>query len=171
MDERHPLRLAAAIVLLWGLAASVSPAKAQDSTSASATMAVSVEVTPNCTVAAEPLAFGAVTAAGAPSQAATASIEVACGPDVPFTVQLDDGQHASDGTRRALDPATGQSIGYDIFADAAHTRRWGSLETQSVAGVTSPSGAERLTAYGLIGSETQIAAGRYGDLVTVTTNF
>ena len=134
-------------------------------------MAVSIEITSNCTVAAGPLAFGTVAAAVAPSQTATASIEVACGPDVAFTVQLDDGQFASDGTRRALDPVTGRTIGYEIFADPAHTRRWGSLETQSVASVTASAGTERLTAYGLIGSDTQIAAGSYGDVVTVTTSF
>ena len=134
-------------------------------------MAVSVEVTPNCMVAAGPLAFGTVTGADAPSQAATASVEVTCGPAVAFTVELDDGQNANAGTRRALDPATGQYVSYEIYTDAAHTRRWGSLETQSVAGVTAPTGTERLTAYGQIGSDTQVAAGRYGDLVTVTTNF
>lgn len=167
MNRTHPLCLAIAIVMLWLPVAG----EAQASTSASATMAVSVEVTPNCTVAAEPLAFGSVIAAQAPSQAATASIEVACGPEVVFTVQLDDGQYAANGTRRAFDPATGRTIDYEIFADAAHTRRWGSLDTQSVAGTTEATGTEHITAYGLIGSDSRIAAGRYGDLVTVTTNF
>lgn len=149
------------------LSASAAMAKG----AASATLAVSVEVTPNCTVAAGSLTFGTVTAAQAPAQAATAAIEVACGPDVAFTVELDDGQNGGNGTRRARDPATGLSIGYEIFADPAHTRRWGSLDTQSVAGVTAATGVERLTAYGLIGSDPQVAAGQYGDLVTVTTNF
>ena len=169
MDRRHLIRLATATTMLWYLTGDAGLAGAQ--TSASAAMAVSIEVTPNCTVAAEPLAFGAVAAADAPLRGATAAIEVACGPEVPFTIQLDDGQYASDGSRRALDPTTGRYVGYDIFADAAHTRRWGSLAAESVAGVTTANGTERLTAYGEIGSETQIAAGRYGDLVTVTTNF
>ena len=165
MDRRHLIRLTAMTAMAWCLTAGVARAQA------SASLAVSVEVTPNCTVAAEPLAFGAMTAADAPSRTATASIEVACGPDVAFTVQLDDGQNAAGQTRRAFDPATGQYVGYEIYADPAHTRRWGSLEMQSVAGVTATTGTQRLTAYGLIGSDTQVAAGRYGDLVTVTTNF
>ena len=171
MERRHLICLTATIAMLWDLTAGADRAIAQTSGSASATLAVSIEVTPNCTVAAEPLAFGAVTAVQVPSLGAIASIEVACGPEVPFTVTLDDGQYASNGTRRALDPATGQYVNYDIFADAAHSRRWGSLTAQSVAGVTSATGTERLTAYGVIGSGTQIATGRYGDLVTVTTNF
>ena len=164
MVRRHFARLAVAS-MAWCLPAGAANAQA------SATMAVSVEVTPNCTVAAGPLAFGAVPAADAPTTSSTTTIEVACGPDVAFTVQLDEGRHADAGTRRALDPATGQYVSYEIFADPAHRRRWGSLETQAIAGVTSATGTERLTAYGLIGNDTQIAAGKYGDLVTVTTNF
>ena len=169
MDRRPLIRFATATVLFLDLPAGADPAFAQSS--ASATMAVSIEVTPNCTVAAEPMAFGAVSAGDAPLSAATAAIEVTCGPDVAFTIQLDDGQNASDGTRRALDLASGQYIGYDIFADAAHTLRWGSLAAESVAGVTTATGTELFTAYGGIGSETQIAPGLYADLVTVTTNF
>ena len=134
-------------------------------------MAVSVEITPNCTVAAAPLAFGTVTAAAAPSREASASIEIACGPEVSFTVALDDGQNPGSGTRRVLDPATGQYLAYDIFADAAHSQRWGASGTDSVAGVTSPSGTTMLKAYGVIGSGTSASPGSYGDLVTVTASF
>ena len=160
--------LAAAALVLGGLA--IAEARAQTN-SASATIAVSVEVLPNCTVTAEPLAFGAVTVAEAPARQATASIEVACGPGVPFTVALDDGQNPGSGTRRALDPATGELIAYDIFADPAHAQRWGAFGAQDVSGVTTSAGTARLTAYGMIASETTISAGSYGDVVTVTTNF
>ena len=140
MDRPRLIRFAAVTAMLLeltaGAGAGAGPAFAQ--TSASATMAVSIEVTPNCTVAAQPLAFGTVAAADAPASTATAAIDVACGPNVPFTIQLDNGQNASDGTRRALDPATGQTVGYDIFADAAHTLRWGSLAAETVAGVMRP---------------------------------
>ena len=122
----------AAAAFLPGLIAGSVPARAQATTSASATMQVSVEVVPNCTVAAEPLAFGSVTAAEAPSRQTTASIEVACGPDVPFTVALDDGQNPGSGTRRALDPATGELIAYEIYADPARSQRWGGFGAQSV---------------------------------------
>ena len=167
MVRPRPIATALTIAALVCLSASVALAQG----SATATMAVSIEVTPNCTVAAGSLAFGTVTAAQAPAQTANAAIEVACGPNVAFTVELDDGQNGVGGTRRARDPATGQSIGYEIFADPAHTRRWGSLKTQSVAGVTASSGMERLTAYGRIENAGSVAGGAYGDLVTVTTHF
>ena len=163
--------LAASALMLGGLTGGSASAQAQATNSASATMQVSVEVLPNCTVAAEPLAFGSVTAAEAPARQATASIEVACGPDVPFTIALDDGQNPGSGTRRALDPATGELIAYDIFIDPARSQRWGSFGAQSFAGVTPSTGAAHLTAYGAIDAQAQVAAGQYGDVVTVTAEF
>ena len=171
MEPRRLIRFATAAALVWELAAGASLARAQGFGTASATMAVSVEITANCTIAAEPLAFGAVTAAQAPALGATSTIEVSCGADVPFTVGLDDGQNFADGTRRALDPATGAYLSYEIFSDAARTLRWGALGAETVVDTTAADGTVRLTAYGAIASETQLAAGRYGDLVTVTTNF
>ena len=169
MDRSLLARLAPATVLLWALTGIATPARAQ--VAASSVMAVSVEVAPNCTVAASPLDFGARTADEAPSRQTTAIIDIACGSPQAFTIGLDEGQNASAGARRALDPVTGRYVGYDIYADAAHTRRWGTLGSDSVAGVTSADGTGRLTAYAGIESETQVTAGRYGDLITVTTNF
>ena len=169
MKRQDPVRFAAIAAIAACLTTGSGSALAQGS--ASAAMAVSIEVTPNCTVAAGPLAFGTVTATSAPSASAVAAIEVSCAADVPFTVQLDDGQNASGGARRALDPASGAYLSYEIYADPAHTRRWGSLKTQAFAGVTTATGIERLTAYGQVGSGAEVKAGRYGDLVTVTTNF
>ena len=134
-------------------------------------MAVSVEVAPNCTVAATPLNLSAGTTTEVPSGQTSATIDIACGSPQAFTIGLDQGQNASAGTRRALDPATGRYIDYAIYADAAHTQRWGTLGGDSVAGVTSADGTGRLTAYAGIESETQVTAGQYGDLITVTTNF
>ena len=168
MQSMTPL---AAMVLVSGALAAGSSAQAQATNSASATMAVSLEVLPNCTVAAEPLAFGSVTAAEAPSRQATASIEVACGPGVPFTIALDEGQNPGSGTRRVLDSATGEYANYDIFVDAGHAQRWGAGGTQSVSGVTTSAGTARLTAYGMISTATQLAAGSYSDTVTVTMVF
>ncbi len=166
METNRTLRFAAGIALLTGGAASAS---AQNT--ASATMAVSAEVVANCTVAAQPLAFGSVTQAQAPSSGATASIDVACGPGVAFDVALDDGRNSAAGTRRALDPATGFALPYDIYSDAAHTRRWDGLGAGSVSGSTDASGIARLTAYGLIGPAASVAPGSYVDTVTVTVAF
>ena len=153
------------------LATLALPAHAQAASSASATMAVSIEVVPNCTVAAEPLAFGAVTADAAPSTETTAAIDVACGPGTPFSVALDDGQNAGDGARRALDPATGQYLAYEIYVDPAHAQRWGGFGADAVSGETSASGTTQLTAYGEIAGAGEVAAGSYSDLVTVSVDF
>lgn len=171
MNRRRLTRFATATALVVGLAAGASAAGAQSGRTATATMAVSIEVTASCTVAAEPLAFGAATAADAPALGATATIEVTCGGAVPFTVGLDDGQNFSGGSRRALDPATGAYMSYEIYADAARTRRWGASGAAAVVDFTTTAGPVRLTAYGAIDGASPAGAGRYADLVTVTTNF
>ena len=169
MDRSLLTRLAPATALVWALTVLAGQAQAQ--VAASSVMAVSVEVAPNCTVAASPLDFAAGTTTEGALRETTAVIDIACGSPQAFTIGLDEGQNPSAGARRALDPATGRYVGYDIYADAAHTRRWGTLGSDSVAGVTSADGTGRLTAYVGIESETQVTAGRYGDLITVTTNF
>ena len=161
--------MAPATALVWALTGIAGQAQAQ--VAASSVMAVSVEVAPNCTVAASPLDFASGTTTEAPVRQTTAVIDIACGSPQAFTIGLDEGQYPSAGTRRALDPATGRYVGYDIFADAAHTQRWGTLGGDSVAGSTAADGTGSLTAYAGIESETQVTAGRYGDLITVTTNF
>jgi spore coat protein U-like protein len=169
MERLRLTRLAIAAASVCALAAAPGIAAAQGT--ATASMAVSVDITANCTVSAEPLAFGSVGAGEAPAAGATSSIEVACGGEVPFTVALDDGQNYADGTRRAIDPATGAYLAYEIYSDPARTQRWGASGAETVVDVTDADGTVRLTAYGAIAGDTQLAAGSYGDLVTVTTNF
>ena len=147
--------LASLLVLAVEVAAGSQTAHAQAVTA----LHVSVEVVPNCTVAATPLAFGPVAVAEAASRESTATIEVTCGADVPFTVALDDGQNGRDGTRRALDPATGRYLAYDVFADANHAERWGAFGDQSVAGATTSDGTARIIAYGVIGTAKGIEPG------------
>jgi spore coat protein U-like protein len=168
MARPHLACLAAAAVLAGPGGA--DPASAQAGP-ASTAMTVSLEVAPSCTVAAGPLAFGPVDGIDAPSHSATASIEVACGPGVPFAVAIDEGQNPGNGTRRVRDPATGEYAAYDIFADPAHSQRWGSFGAQAVAAVTTSGGTARLTAYGRVADPAHLAAGRYGDVVTITAEF
>ena len=163
MSRRCLIRSAPLAIALCGSAA----AGAQ----ASATMAVSVSVVPNCTVAAAPLAFGSAPADQAGALDASAAIEVWCAAEVPFTVDLDGGRNPDGGSRRASDPATGRTLAYDIFVDPAHSRRWGGPGGEAVSSATDAGGVARLTAYGLILGDGQTAAGSYADLVTVTIAF
>lgn len=151
---------------LFPLAAAL-PATAQ-SGQGSATLSVSVEVVPNCTVSAAPLSLDP--RQGRPGEA-VADIVIACGPDEPFTVALDHGGHASGTTRRAYDALSGRYLAYDIYSDPARSQRWSDGPDNVVSGVTNASGRAVFKAYGGMPADQDLIAGRYADQVVVTVNF
>lgn len=144
-----------------------APAAAQTG-QAGATMAVTVEVLPNCTVAAAPLELGV--RRGGTGQAA-ADIAIVCGPDEPFTIALDRGTHASGALRRAYDPLADRYVAYDIFRDPGHSLRWGDGPGEVASGMTNASGQASLKAYGRVLPDQDQRAGRYADQVVVTVSF
>lgn len=164
----HVLRAAHGLLIFFGLnvAGGVGALAAANSAT---TMEVSLHVTASCVVSAEPLSFGSLDESNASGAGAASSIEVACTGSAPFTVMLDDGLNAGTGARRALDPASGKYVSYDIYTNAQHTKRWGGLGSE-VFGQGDPNGATRLLAYGAIKS-TQVTAGDYRDRVTVTVAY
>ncbi|PKB14024.1 spore coat protein U-like protein [Novosphingobium kunmingense] len=136
--------------------------------SASSTMAVTVEVLPNCSLSASPLVLqgqGSDTAGG------EATIAVTCAPDQPFALALDHGQHAVGLARHAVDPATLRRLGYEIFSDPARSRRWADRSGETVDGVTNGAGRATVTAYASLSETPPFASGRYADQITVTLNF
>lgn len=151
------------------LAATVltAPVAAQ-SGQGSATIAVSVEVVPNCTVSAAPLSL-------VPRQgeagAASSDIAIACGPDEPFTVTLDHGAHPNGNLRRAYDAVANRYLAYDIFRDPARIQRWADGPGEAVSGLTNASGRVSLKAYGGLVPGQDLVAGNYADQVVVAVNF
>ncbi len=57
---------------------------------------------------------------------ATAIVIVQCGPNVPFSVGIDNGQNFTT-QRRVRSAAFNYYLDYDIYSDAARTRPWGTL--------------------------------------------
>ncbi|QDM40361.1 spore coat U domain-containing protein [Altererythrobacter sp. TH136] len=162
------LRAALLGLMLFGMNIAGGVSALAASNSVTATMEVSLHVTANCTVRADPLSFGSLNEADAPDADASSSIEVACTESTPFMVMLDDGQNAGGGARRALDPVRGRYVSYDIYSDRAHTERWGGVGSAVLVAGTSP--VTRLLAYGAVHSS-EIAAGDYRDLVTLTVAY
>jgi spore coat protein U-like protein len=162
------LRAAQASVILLGLNVLGGEGALAAANSAMATMEVSLHVTSACTVRAEPLSFGSLDESDAPGVAAASSIEVACTESTPFMVMLDEGQNAGAGVRRALDSVSGNYVSYDIYSDSAHTQRWGGAGSE--VSVADASAVTRLLAYGAV-KNSQVTAGDYRDLVTVTVAY
>lgn len=145
------------------------PAHAESRAGMAATMAVSVEILPNCTVATGPLMFGS--AQNGTGATATSQIAVNCGPSVPFTMQLDRGRQPDARGRRALDAASGRYLSYGIYRDAAYQSAWSDTADGSASGTTDSSGQFHLTAYGRIEPGQATVAGTYADAVVVTVQF
>ena len=135
--------IAAAIALVL----TASPAAAQ--LRATASMRVQADVLNTCTVQAQPLAFGMVPVVNLTPLETTARIVVKCGPNIPFTVALDNGQHFAS-QRRVYNAAMGAYLTYQVHADPARTNPWGSGAGQTVSATTDATGNATLTAYGRI---------------------
>lgn len=132
------------------------------------TLAVSATVEQGCNLDVRPIHFTGLRSDAAKGQT-DSSLAVACTPDTPFVVSLDDGQHRAAGSRR-MASADGDFLAYELYSDAARTRRWGASLTESVSGQVSDGSPVTLPVYGRI-EATQAVAGAYSDVVTVTVSF
>ena len=164
MATRFQATTAAVIVPL--LAA--SPAAAQGR--ATGSMRVDANVLNTCTVQAQPLAFGMVPVVNLTPLQTTARVVVKCGPNIAFTVALDNGQHFA-GQRRVHNAGMNAYLKYQVHSDPARTMPWGSGAGQTVAAVTDASGDASLIAYGRITTALLVFAGPYTDSLTVTVSF
>ena len=153
----------------WVLAAcAATAAHPAGAETTGATMAVSMTVEQACHLDVRPLRFET-----RPSDAAHAdaesSLAVACTPDSPFTVSLDEGRNGGEGRRR-LASAQGTFIAYDLYSDAARTRRWGAGLAEAVSRQADGAQPVMLPIYGRI-KAASAAAGPYSDVITVTVSF
>ena len=143
-----------------------TPAEARQ---AEAVLHVSAVVEESCSASADPLDFVLDTTVGA-SAHGQASIDLSCSGPTAFEIALDTGQN---GARRMLDSASGQTLAYEIYSDAARNVRWGNASgVDTVAGAADANGKATLTAYGsTFANVERVAAGTYSDAVAVTVNF
>lgn len=157
-----------AIAAAIALTLTASPAAGQSR--ATASMRVQADVLNTCTVQAQPLAFGVVPVVNLTPLETTARIVVKCGPNIPFTVALDNGQHFA-AQRRVYNGEMNAYLSYEVHSDPARTNAWGSAAGQTVSATTDASGDATLTAYGRISTALLVFAGPYTDSVTVTVSF
>lgn len=154
---------------LWRAALGCAPASLIAAGPAAATdtqITVSATVLPSCEVAAAPLAFGAV-AAGTLQVDAQSLLTLDCTPDLAFTVAMDGGLT---GDRRMTGERTGALLDYELYADAARTRRWGGHGPGAVSAVAPGGGVVSYAVYGRM-TTNGASADRYSDVVTVTVEF
>lgn len=159
------------MTLAWAVPASAGQVSTQ--------MSVSLEITASgCTVAANPLSFGATS--GAPVDAQT-TVGVTCTGGLSYFVSLDGG---TSGFRIPSDPrmfnvlTTGGSaavLPYELYQDAARSIPWGDGGVSHTGGTVNSVGTDAeqtFTVYGRSGGfGSGLAAGTYTDTVGVYVTF
>jgi spore coat protein U-like protein len=161
---RNPLVAAALLAAMPGAAWAGSQ---------SAPMAVSANVTANCTITAGNLAFGNVNAVSGSNYDATATLSIACtsGSGWSAAANLGGGPSATFATRRMTNGAN--TLDYTIYTDSGRNTVWGDgTSSSSMLTGTGNGSTQSVTVYGRVPSgQTTVPAGSYSDSVTVTITY
>jgi spore coat protein U-like protein len=159
--------MAAAAVLAFAL---VSAPKSFASTTTSS-IAVSATVVNNCTVSANPLAFGQYS--GAALNVST-TISVTCNSGDGYSVGLSAGTGSGASVTNRLMTLSGgsatQTLAYSLLSGSYTGTNWGNASGSWVTG-TGNGAAQTLTVYGVVAAGLYPTAGSYGDAVTVTLTY
>ena len=159
--------LAVRILIATGSVAAIQPAAAQAAT-ATAVVAVTALVLSNCIVVATPLAFGNYVQALLP---ATTTLTVTCTSGTTYNLGLDPGIGTGATVAVRKMSLLGNTLGYSIYSDAAHTVVFGNtIGTNTVTG-TGTGLPQVITGYGLIPASEAVAPGAYVDTVTATVTY
>ena len=149
----------------------------RDTGSTVSTIDVTMIITNDCAIAAPALDFGSAPLTDS-FDPVTQAITIRCSKDAAYTVGIDDGLHASGGTRR-LNGGSG-TIAYDIFFPAGSGTRWGSAgaERRSSSQATTNAGTYTGSTGQTYTYRAQITpgqstppAGTYTDTLTVDVQF
>lgn len=117
------------------------------------------------------LAFGSVAGLISANQDQTSTIGLTCTHRTAWQLGLNNGQNASGSVRRMRLGASGNYVNYELYRNAGRTLRWGNtLNSDTFAG-TGTGSPENATVYGRVPSPQAVAAGSYGDVITVTVTF
>ena len=158
-------------VVFFGVLALVGSGAARlSANTATATLAVSATVSPNCSVTGGTLAFGSYSPISAANTDQTGTVQVTCAKGTTATVGLDAGANASGSTRQMSNGS--DQLAYELYKDSSRTSVWGNSgsEQLSLAAATS-NAAQPLTVYGRIAGSQNVGLGAYSDTVTVTVTF
>lgn len=132
---------------------------------------VSIEVVDTCEAQAAPLTF-VMARDSSFGAAAETNVALRCTPNTEYSVSLDDGANAEGGRRQLLNPATGQTIVYDVYLDASRGQRWGARQSELMAGNAGEDGMETITVYGFVpASSIKPDAGHFSDSLVMTVHF
>src|SRR5690606_26462753 len=125
----------------------------------------------HCALSASDLDFGSVPGLIDQHRDQTSVISLTCTGGTAWNVALDDGQNASGNVRRMRRTDGGGHVAYDVYIDAARTRRWGSTAGVDTQQGTGTGHQQTATVYGRVPSGQSVPAGSYSDTITVTVTY
>lgn len=131
---------------------------------------VSGKVVKKCSLTVSPLNFG--TNPGLLNAAVNASttLGVQCSRTTPYSVALGAGLNSGNDVNARKMVLAGNSLGYQLYRDAARTQVWGMVATDRVNG-TGTGLVQSLTVYGRVPAQSTPPAGTYEDTVVVTVTY
>jgi len=138
----------------------------------SADLAVSATVTANCLVQAGTIDFGnydPVAANDTTPLDATGSFQVRCTRGGSAVLKLDQGNHASGGTRRMSDGT--EFLNYNLYTNGSYTTVWDDATNTVSYGPAASNAFTAIDVFGRIPAGQDVQAGDYSDTVTVTAEF
>lgn len=162
------IRLVVALILVI---TSATVGQISRAASVATTFTVTLTVTANCTISAQPLSFG--NSAGILTAInATTTITATCTNTTPYSVGLDAGTVTGSAvSNRLLGSGTGTvvTIPFQLYQDPARSTVWGATGSTAVVSGTGNGSAQTLTVYGQVPVPTaQPAPGAYTTTITAT---
>ncbi|WDD94930.1 spore coat U domain-containing protein [Burkholderia sp. FERM BP-3421] len=141
---------------------------------ATGTFGVTLTIQANCTIAANPLAFG-TTGVLTTAINQTTTLSVTCSNATPYNVGLDGGSVlGSTVTNRVLAGSLLLNlavVNYQLYQDAGHTTIWGNTQGTNTLGGTGSGSTQTLTVYGQVPAQTTPQNDTYQSTITASVFF
>ncbi len=147
------------------------PALAQTTQTATSDMAISTEVTSNCTVTSSPVDFSQVNATAGLAIDGLGGISVVCTMGTPWVASADKGSSSTATVAaRQLTGTPGGKLNYGLFTESTHTTIWGdgTAATATLSDTGTGVAQDRVIYGEIAASQTGAPAGNYTDTVGVS---
>lgn len=133
------------------------------------TLTTGLTIAPACTITANALSFGTVTAIM--SRTATSNLSVTCTQGRAYSIALNGGSVTGNVNGRQMRLGSGpNTIGYQLYRNSARTLIWGNTSGNLVTG-TGTGSAQSVPVYGAVPAQGPKPPGVYQDTITATITF
>jgi spore coat protein U-like protein len=99
------------------------------------------------------------------------TVPIACTPNIPFTLDIDQGLYDNGINRRVFNASANAFINYDVYKDPPRSQVWGTGGAKNVTGNSGATGIVVLPVYGRLASSARLKAGNYRGTLTETIGF